>query len=215
MWTLFAVESFISCLLNNVTCFVEASPDSVPESSQSKRKSSATNGKATTFTSDDSHLKEKRLRTETKRYSEHRNGHSSVSPISRNQSSSEQSSYADDESDQDCNVSSKNQAKGDSQKISSAGKSFGKESTQGSNPKVVHIAISLFLCCLSVSASINLCFATWLRVDLVIYNFHVIVLHLSRRMNEECQKIKTSKVKARCFLTSKPAELRSYFWGGG
>lgn len=108
----------------------EASPDPVPESSQSKRKSSATNGKATAFVSDDSHLKEKRLRTETKRYSEHRNGRSSV-----NQSSSEQSSYADDESDQDCNVSSKNQAKGDSRNISSAGKSFGKESTQGSNPK--------------------------------------------------------------------------------
>lgn len=154
--TLFAVESFISCLLNNVTCFVEASPDPVPESSQSKRKSSATNGKATAFASDDSHLKEKRLRTETKRYSEHRNGRSSV-----NQSSSEQSSYADDESDQDCNVSSKNQAKGDSRNISSAGKSFGKESTQGSNPKVVHIVISLFLCHLSVSASIHLCFATF------------------------------------------------------
>jgi len=142
----FVVESFISCLLNNVTCFVEASPDPVPESSQLKRKSSATNGKATAFASDDSHLKEKRLRTETKRYSEHRNGHSSVSPINRNQSSSEQSSYADDESDQNYNVSSKNQAKGDSRNISSAGKSSGKESRQGSNPKVVDIAISLFLC---------------------------------------------------------------------
>lgn len=113
----------------------EASPDPVPESSQLKRKSSATNGKATAFASDDSHLKEKRLRTETKRYSEHRNGHSSVSPINRNQSSSEQSSYADDESDQNYNVSSKNQAKGDSRNISSAGKSSGKESRQGSNPK--------------------------------------------------------------------------------
>jgi len=158
--TLFAVESSISFLLNNVTCFVEASPDPVPESSQSKRKSSATNGKATAFTSEDSHLKERRLRTETKRYSEYRNDRSSVSPIRRNQSSSEQSSYADDESDQNDNVSSKNQAKGDSRKISSAGKSFGKESTQGSNPKVVLIAISLFLCRLSVSASIHLCFAT-------------------------------------------------------
>jgi hypothetical protein len=131
----------------NVTCFVEASPDTVPESSRPKRKFSGTNGKATTpFGSDKqySDSKQKPIRTESKRYSEHTNGRTSVSPESGNESSSEESSYAADDSDQNDNVSSKNQAKGLHKDKTPRGKAM--RPTQGSNQKVVHIATSLSFC---------------------------------------------------------------------
>ncbi|CAI8619335.1 unnamed protein product [Vicia faba] len=138
---------------NNSFAGKDPSPDPVPEPSQLKRKSSATNGQASSPLASDelhSHSKQKRIRTESKRFSEYRNGHSAVSPISMSQSSSEEASYADDTSDQNENVSSKNHAKTDSRKISSVGKSSGKDnvnfqdstprgnawqSTQGSNPQ--------------------------------------------------------------------------------
>ncbi|GAU45736.1 hypothetical protein TSUD_77610 [Trifolium subterraneum] len=115
--------------------FEQTSPDAVPESSRPKRKSLATNGKATPFATDEqySHSKQKRIRTESKRYSEHRNGRSSVSPGSRNQSSSEESSYAADDSDQNDNVSSKNQTKGLHKDLTPRGNAM--RPTQGSNQK--------------------------------------------------------------------------------
>ena len=92
-----------SIKLNSSSAGKETSPDPVPES---QRKSTATNGKATSLAPDEIHSKQKRIRTESKRYSEY--------------ITSEQSSSADDDdSDQNDIVSSSNQAKGDSRKISS------------------------------------------------------------------------------------------------
>ncbi|KAK2385019.1 Histidine kinase-, DNA gyrase B-, and HSP90 ATPase family protein [Trifolium repens] len=113
----------------------ETSPDTVPESSRPKRKFSGSNGKATPFGSDKqySDSKQKPIRTESKRYSEHTNGRPSVSPESGNESSSEESSYAADDTDQNDNVSSKNQAKGLHKDLTPRGKSM--RPTQGSNQK--------------------------------------------------------------------------------
>ncbi|XP_057417172.1 protein MICRORCHIDIA 7-like [Lotus japonicus] len=119
----------------------ERSSDHVPESSQPKRNSSATNGKTTPLASDKtySHSNQKRMRKEPERYAEYTN--SRLSP--------EQSSSADEGSDQINGVSS-NKAKGGSQKTSIGGKSVenasgcfpdttsmgkGLRSTRGSNLK--------------------------------------------------------------------------------
>ncbi|XP_061349529.1 protein MICRORCHIDIA 7-like isoform X2 [Gastrolobium bilobum] len=93
----------------------------VPESSQSKRNYSATNGKGTALTSDKLcyNSNQKRIRKEPERYSAYINSRLSASPKSRIQSSSEQSSSCDDISDQ-----IKKQAKGGNQKTSNAKKSF-------------------------------------------------------------------------------------------
>ncbi|CAJ2676665.1 unnamed protein product [Trifolium pratense] len=112
----------------------ETSPDTVQESSRPKRKISATNGKTTPVETElYSHSKRKHIRTESKRDSEHRNGRSSVSPESRNQSSSEESSYAAGDSDQNDNASSKNQAKGLHKGQTPRGNTM--RPTQGSNQK--------------------------------------------------------------------------------
>lgn len=91
----------------------EASPEYVPESSQSKRKYSTTEGKATPLTSDKllSQLNHKRIRKPTEKYSAHTNGHLS----------SEQSSSDDDIGD---NVLPRRKT----QKASTAEKSFENES---------------------------------------------------------------------------------------
>lgn len=91
----------------------EASPEYVPESSQSKRKYSTTEGKATPLTSDKllSQLNQKRIRKPTEKYSAHTNGHLS----------SEQSSSDDDIGD---NVLPRRKT----QKASTAEKSFENES---------------------------------------------------------------------------------------
>ncbi|TKY60561.1 MORC family CW-type zinc finger protein 4 [Spatholobus suberectus] len=103
----------------------ETSPDNVPESSQSKRNYSTMEGKATPLTSDKLHSQsnQKRIRKQTEKYSAFTNGHLSVSPKRRVQSSSEQSSSDDDVSDQINNVLPKKKA----QKISGAEKSFENE----------------------------------------------------------------------------------------
>lgn len=91
----------------------DASPEYVPESSQSKRKYSTTEGKATPLTSDKllSQLNHKRIRKPTEKYSAHTNGHLS----------SEQSSSDDDIGD---NVLPRRKT----QKASTAEKSFENES---------------------------------------------------------------------------------------
>lgn len=91
----------------------DASPEYVPESSQSKRKYSTTEGKATPLTSDKllSQLNQKRIRKPTEKYSAHTNGHLS----------SEQSSSDDDIGD---NVLPRRKT----QKASTAEKSFENES---------------------------------------------------------------------------------------
>ncbi|XP_061346857.1 protein MICRORCHIDIA 4-like [Gastrolobium bilobum] len=96
----------------------------VPESSQSKRKYSATDGKGTALASDKLcyNSNQKRRRKEPERYSAYINSRLSASPKSRIQSSSEQSSSCDDISDQ-----IKKQAKGGNQKTSNAKKSFENE----------------------------------------------------------------------------------------
>lgn len=91
----------------------DASPEYVPESSQSKRKYSTTEGKATPLTSDKllSQLNQKRIRKPTEKYSAQTNGHLS----------SEQSSSDDDIGD---NVLPRRKT----QKASTAEKSFENES---------------------------------------------------------------------------------------
>lgn len=91
----------------------DASPEYVPESSQSKRKYSTTEGKATPLTSDKllSQLNHKRIRKPTEKYSAQTNGHLS----------SEQSSSDDDIGD---NVLPRRKT----QKASTAEKSFENES---------------------------------------------------------------------------------------
>lgn len=91
----------------------DASPEYVPESSQSKRKYSTTEGKATPLTSDKllSQLNQKRIRKPTEKYSAQTNGHLS----------SEQSSSDDDIGD---NVLPRRKTR----KASTAEKSFENES---------------------------------------------------------------------------------------
>ncbi|KAL5174192.1 Protein MICRORCHIDIA 4 [Glycine soja] len=99
----------------------EASPDYFPESSQSKRKYSTMDDKATPLTSDKlrSHSDQKRIQKQTDKYIAYKNGQSSVSPRRRMQSLSEQSSSDDEVSE----VLPKKKT----QKISTAEKSFEKE----------------------------------------------------------------------------------------
>lgn len=159
--------------LRMLLVFVERSSDHVPESSQPKRNSSATNGKTTPLASDKtySHSNQKRMRKEPERYAEYTN--SRFSP--------EQSSSADEGSDQINGVSS-NKAKGGSQKTSIGGKSVenasgcfpdttsmgkGLRSTRGSNLKVVHIIISISLCQLcNFSACTHPFFAAQISSDI-------------------------------------------------
>ncbi|RDY07141.1 Protein MICRORCHIDIA 4, partial [Mucuna pruriens] len=100
----------------------EASPDYVPESSQSKRKYSTMEGRATPLTSDKLHSQsnQKQIRKPSEKYSAHTNGQMSESPIHRIPSSSEQSSSSDDVSD---NVLPKKKT----QEITVAEKSFENE----------------------------------------------------------------------------------------
>ncbi|MED6136474.1 hypothetical protein PIB30_118279 [Stylosanthes scabra] len=109
----------------NESCFVETSPDFVPEAS--KRKYSATKGKGTPLQSEQPHtqLNQKRTRKESERYSAYK------SSTSRIPSSSEES---EDESDEITVVLPKKQAKGSSQKTSLAEKSAEKEN--GSFPDI-------------------------------------------------------------------------------
>ncbi|XP_027340218.1 protein MICRORCHIDIA 7-like [Abrus precatorius] len=102
----------------------ETSPDVVPESSQSKRKPSTMEGKATPLTSDklDSHSNQKRIRKQTERYSPYSNGQLSNSQR-RMRSPSEQSTSSDEDSDQINIVLPKKQG----QKVSMAKKSFENE----------------------------------------------------------------------------------------
>ncbi|KAG5155541.1 hypothetical protein JHK82_013510 [Glycine max] len=99
----------------------EASADYFPESSQSKRKYSTTDGKAPPLTSDKLHSysNQKRIQKQTEKYRVYINGQSSVSPKRKVQSSSEQSSSDDEVSE----VLPKKKT----QKLSTAEKSFENE----------------------------------------------------------------------------------------
>ncbi|KAK7358674.1 hypothetical protein VNO77_00612 [Canavalia gladiata] len=103
----------------------ETSPDYIPESSQSKKKYSTLEGKATLLTSDKQHSQsnQKRIRKQTERGSAYSNGQLSISPKRRMQSSSEQSSSDDDVSDEINIVLPKKQG----EKTSVTGKSFENE----------------------------------------------------------------------------------------
>ncbi|KAE9601375.1 putative histidine kinase-like ATPase domain-containing protein [Lupinus albus] len=107
----------------------ETSPEHVPESSRLKRQYSAPNDKGTPLPSDKMYLQpnQRRIRKESEKYTAYMNGRASASPNSRIPSSPEQSSSAEDDSDQDIVVLPKNQAKGSSQKISHAEKSHENE----------------------------------------------------------------------------------------
>ncbi|OIW17780.1 hypothetical protein TanjilG_06465 [Lupinus angustifolius] len=107
----------------------ETSPEHVPESSRLKRQYTAPNDKGTPLPSDKMYLQpnQRRIRKESEKYTAYMNGRASASPNSRIPSSSEQSSSAEDVSDQDDVVLPKNQAKGSSQKISRAEKSVENE----------------------------------------------------------------------------------------
>ncbi|OIW18278.1 hypothetical protein TanjilG_31418 [Lupinus angustifolius] len=109
--------------------FEQTSPENVPESSRSKRQHSATNDKGTPLPSDKLYSQpiQKRIRTESEKYTAYMNGLTPASPNSRMPSSSEQSSSAEDVIDQVTVVLPKNQAKGSSKKISHAEKSFENE----------------------------------------------------------------------------------------
>ena len=137
-----------------------------------KRKYSATNGKGTPLPSDQlrSQSNQKQIRKERERYSEYKNGR-----LSRSRSS-EQSSSAEDDSDEINIVLPKKQAKGSSQKTPLAGKSFENEDgsfpditssgralrpMRGSKLKVMHLILSLYFCVLYLfSARIRACIAT-------------------------------------------------------